>query len=290
MNHPTWSELDNAIAALRASPGLRTGSLIVTLYGDAIMPRGGALAVADLLRLLHRFGLSDSVVRTALSRLAADGTLIAARHGRRSAYALTPHAEAEFRAAIPRIYGPLSPPWDGHLHLAFPEPGVDRSPFDHAGFALLAPGVLLAPATAPSLPTLTASGDPDTMRRLAARAWPLDDISARYTHFLETLAALQPPSNHRHREPLGEAILTPPTPLDAIAARILVVHAWRRIALRDPHLPATLLPPDWPGPAARTLCATLDAALHPPSETWLDTASNGSSPLQQPPSHPPRFA
>lgn len=268
MNRPAWPALDTAIATLRASPGLRTGSLIVTLYGDAILPRGGALAVSDLLRLMHRFALSDSVVRTALSRLAADGTLIAARHGRRSAYALTPRAEAQFRAAIPCIYGPLCPPWDGDFHLAFPEPGADRTPLDQAGFALLAPGVLIAPVTASTMPTLRANGSPALMRELAARAWSLEDIRARYTSFIDTFTPLD-----------GAAALSP---VDAIAARTLLIHAWRRIALRDPHLPAPLLPPGWPGQTARMLCAAIDAALDPFCEAWLDTASSGRSPLARP--------
>ena len=50
----------------------------------------------------------------------------------------------------------------------------------------------------------------------------------------------------------------------------LLIHEFRRIALRDPRLPATLLAPDWPGHAARSRAAMLYARVGPASEAWLD--------------------
>ena len=237
---------------LQAAP-VRAGSVIATVYGDAILPRGGSLPLADLLRLMARLGIAEGVVRTAISRLARDGLLIGQKTGRRSAYALTEHARTEFTAAVPLIYGPLDPPWDGRLRLAFPEPGTDRTALERAGFALLAPGVLVSPHPAASDPVLEATGP--SMPRLAARAWPLHDLAEQYRAF----AALHAPLDH-----------DPATPLDAIASRTLLLHAWRRIALRDPRLPAGLLPPDWPGHAARALCRAAYLRLLPSSEAWLD--------------------
>jgi len=64
----------------------------------------------------------------------------------------------------------------------------------------------------------------------------------------------------------------PLTPLEAIAARTLLVHEWRRIVLRDPGLPERLLPRDWPGAATRDLARGIYRALAGPSEAWLDAA------------------
>jgi phenylacetic acid degradation operon negative regulatory protein len=36
--------------------------------------------------------------------------------------------------------------------------------------------------------------------------------------------------------------------------RTLLIHEYRRVLLRDPQLPAALLPLDWPGAAAYALC------------------------------------
>ena len=269
-----WPPLDATLAA----PGmvLRTPSVISTIYGDAILPRGGALALADLLALMRRLGATEGMVRTAVSRLARDGVLAGGRAGRHSFYALTNTARAEFAAAVPRIYGPEAADWDGALHLAFPDPGMDRSALESAGFALLAPGVLLGAQPAPpGVPALASVAPPHTAHRLAARAWPLAETRQRYELFMATV------------RPLEGAM--PPEPLAAMAGRIALIHAFRRVALRDPHLPGRLLPADWPGHAARGLCQSIYANLAPASERWLDGAGSGSGPLASGPDPLLRF-
>ena len=52
---------------------LRAGSLIVTVFGDAIVPRGGSLWLGALLDIMALFGSEAGLVRTALSRLVQDG-------------------------------------------------------------------------------------------------------------------------------------------------------------------------------------------------------------------------
>ena len=52
------------------------------------------------------------------------------------------------------------------------------------------------------------------------------------------------------------------------------------LVLRDPLLPTALLPADWPGSAARRLCAEIYRGLLGPSEQWLDRhGSNAAGPL-----------
>ena len=68
---------------------------------------------------------------------------------------------------------------------------------------------------------------------------------------------------------------------DAFTARILLIHHYRRVVLRDPLLPLALLPRDWPGRAARGLCGEIYRALLSPSEQWLDrhgSSENGPLP------------
>lgn len=57
-----------------------------------------------------------------------------------------------------------------------------------------------------------------------------------------------------------------------MAARTLLIHQWRRIALRDPGLPAALLPKDWAGEAARDQVRRIYARLLQDSEGRLDGA------------------
>ncbi len=271
--------LTGLLAALRDAPS-RTGSVIITVYGDAIASRGGELALASLLELMAALGANGGVVRTAISRLARDGWLEGYRNGRRSFYRLSRRGELESTKAGPRIYGPLEGPWGGQLRLAFAEAGVERTMLEQAGYALLAPGVLAAPDTAlmppPGILALLSQGTPETMRILAARAWPVTQVGMGYSGFVDLFSIL-------------DGLAAKLRPLEALAARILLIHEFRRVSLRDPRLPTGLLPADWPGTAARTLCIKLYSTLAPASESWLDTAENRSGPLPRGPDPTARF-
>ena len=272
----TWTALDGVLTALRAAPS-RTGSVIATVYGDAVLPRGGSLALTDLLVLMERLGASEGVVRTAVSRLARDGVLEGRRRGRRSAYVLTTEAAAEFKAAGRLIYGRDERVWDGRLRVAFPEAGADRSALETAGFAVVSPGVLISPWKSPDgVPWLETCGPGEMARQLAARAWPLEQLRRQYDAFTGIFSILLP--------------VPVVSPLDAIAARIMTMHAWRRIALRDPGLPEGLLPYDWSGWPARDVCVSLYEGLAEASEAWLNAASNGLELLPSGASPVGRFA
>lgn len=261
--------LDALLDALRAEPS-RTGSVIVTVYGDAVAPRGGEASLAMLIALFRAMGVGEGVVRTACSRLARDGWLARRRAGRASFYRLGPRGLAEFGAAEARIYGPLDRPWDGKLRLAFPAAGEDRSALDGAGFVPAAPGVLASPSPAPSgILTLLAGGGTVSMRAFAARVWPVERLGDSYGRFLQRFAPLR-----------SEAASL--VPLRALAARVLLIHEYRRVVLRDPVLPAGLLPDAWPGRDARHLCTGLYRALLPASEAWLGSDEAGPLPLPGP--------
>ena len=85
---PAW--IGEALARFHARRPLRTGSFLVTLWGDAVEPRGGALWLSSLIRLGALFGLGERLVRTTAARLAAEGWLEREPHGRRSLYRTGP--------------------------------------------------------------------------------------------------------------------------------------------------------------------------------------------------------
>jgi phenylacetic acid degradation operon negative regulatory protein len=255
-------------------------SLIVTVYGDAVVPRGGALWLGTLLEIMAGFGVAGGGVRTSISRLASDGWLERTRIGRNSYYRLTKKGRTTFDAATERIY--FAPPhvWDGRLRIAVVENGdargALRAALEEIGFGALAPGVLIAPSGDEPTPDgaivlQAAEVSEEAARRLAARAWPLTRIAGGYDRFVATFGALRPAELAR----LGD--------LEALALRILLIHEYRRIILRDPLLPSALLPAGWSGREARALCATLYRALVPASERWLDAHGlNESGPLPPP--------
>jgi len=255
----TQSALDPVLAALRGAPS-RTWSLIITLYGDAIVPRGGSVWLGTLLEFFRALEIGDGVVRTAMSRLAADGWLVRQKVGRNSFYRLDTKGEAAFAEATRRIYSTPPATWPGHFTLLLPD-CTERETLVQAGCGVIAPGVFVAArsAAADGL-KLDVQGDGATLRALAARAWPLEGLAASYADVVRSFTPL--------RDFLAGGGVC--TPMEAMAARVLLIHQYRRIVLRDPRLPEAVLPENWPGTAARSLCAEVYRALLPASEAWLD--------------------
>ncbi|RAI35963.1 phenylacetic acid degradation operon negative regulatory protein PaaX [Rhodoplanes roseus] len=260
--------LGQILDQLRHEPS-RTWSIIVTIYGDAIVPRGGSVWLGTLLQIFQALDIAEGVVRTAMSRLAADGWLERHKVGRNSFYRLAPKGRTTFAQATRHIYAAQLPAFPGHVDLVLLANGPDRdavrAALDTAGWGSPAAGVFVAPgwplpdAAAGEL-GLKVTGEPAALRDLAARSWPLDATAEAYHRFIETFEPLRAALDR-------EAV---PTDIEALVARVLLIHEYRRIVLRDPVLPAALLPADWPGTAARTLCAGLYRDLLEPSERWLD--------------------
>jgi phenylacetic acid degradation operon negative regulatory protein len=262
--------LADIIGQLRAEPS-RIWSLIVTLYGDAVVPRGGSLWLGTLLTILGAMGIGGNAVRTSMSRLAADGWIERNRVGRNSFYRLAEKGHDIFSEASARIYGPAPPAWDGAFRLAVLSPDASdatRAALDSAGYAILAPGVFASADAMPPAPDaadviyLRANADPQSARRLARQIWPPERLEAGYRRFHNLFAPL--------RAALDSNTSNADENLDALVARLLLIHHWRRLVLHDPMLPAALRPDEWSGHGARELAAKLYRALLPASERWLD--------------------
>ena len=58
-------------------------------------------------------------------------------------------------------------------------------------------------------------------------------------------------------------------PAQCFVVRTLLIHAYRRVLLRDPQLPPALLPLDWPGAAAYALCRDFYRLTHRCAEQHL---------------------
>ncbi|WP_202331459.1 phenylacetic acid degradation operon negative regulatory protein PaaX [Mesorhizobium sp. L-8-3] len=266
--------LDATLAGLREQPS-RTWSIIITIYGDAIVPRGGSVWLGTLLSFFRAMDVAEGVVRTAMSRLASDGWLERSKSGRNSFYRLAEKGSATFAHATQHIYFPRPSLWDGRLDLIVTAGSTDREAvrgaLQSAGFGSPAPGLWVGPpgeeipAAAANELKLKASGDTAELSALAARSWPLQAIGEAYRRFVAAFAPMRTAL-------AGGAV---PTDLDALVARVLLIHEYRRVVLRDPLLPAAILPEHWPAEEARLLCGELYRALLQPSERWLDAHALG---------------
>ncbi|MCB1390996.1 MAG: PaaX family transcriptional regulator [Rhodobacteraceae bacterium] len=243
---------------------LRAAGFIVTLYGDAVVPRGGEVWIGTIIETCASVGISETLVRTAVSRLVAAGQLEGWRRGRRSFYRLTERAEAEFADASRLIYGPPEVWQWRFVHL--PEAGAEvrMASLERLGYARLRPTLAVGPARVPAprgCLVFDAVPDGPDLPAFAAETWDLAPHAAAYRTILDLFAPLE-----RYRCDSGA---------EALAARLLLVHAWRHALLRDPRLPPEALPLDWPGHAARSLFHRLYAVLSPAADSHVGTRFEG---------------
>jgi phenylacetic acid degradation operon negative regulatory protein len=266
----------------RAGGALRAWSLAVSFLGDCIVPRGGEVGMAAITEVLGAVGIDGGVIRTSMSRLASDGWVTRQKVGRNSFYALTPAALAQSEAATRRIYAARHPDspcaWKIVFAGGLPKPEQIRigAALRRRGAADLGVHVYLLPdgedfpAVGQAIAMRSAPLPDAEARTLVERAFDLAALGANYAAFL---ARFQPV-----RESLTEGRKL--TGVEAVAMRVLVIHVFRRIALRDPMIPAPYLPDGWPGIAAREAAAAIWRALYRASEAWLDAhAASAYGPL-----------
>ncbi len=308
---PVIPPIRQRLDAFRQLRRVQAGSLIMSVFGDAVIPRGGRIWLGSLIRLLEPLELSDRLVRTSVFRLVKEEWLRTEAVGRRSDYVLTASGKRRFDEASRHIYASQVPIWDRRWRLllvvgeleqkererlrqalfwqgfgalgsdCFVHPSTDlTSAFD----ALVAEGLAellghLMPLLAAESRSGLAASDVDLVRR----SWNQKKLAASYSSFvsvyLPILADLR-------RDRQAEV-----APQDAFLLRILLIHDYRRLLLRDPELPEVLLPPDWPGQKARLLCKELYRRLLDPSEKHLEQCfrlADGSLPPLDP-SLPERF-
>lgn len=268
--------VDTWIARQLRQSSLRAKSLVMTVFGDAIAPRGGSVWLGSLIALLAPLGVSERLVRTSVYRLVEEGWLEASRSGRRSQYRLSPLGEKRFLRAHQRVYANSSPRWDGQwllVSLQGTATAAQKSALKKEllweGFAALATGLFACPgdkreALADMLIRTRMNGKvivlsatdaglvgARPLEEITPDAWPLKDAAKTYKKFITRFEEL------RH-------LMAPPARPDSASAftlRTLLIHEYRRALLGDPQLPASLLGDDWPGREAQALCRTLYLAL-----------------------------
>lgn len=243
-------------------------SFIVTVYGDVVVPRGGVMWIGSLIETCAPLGINENLVRTAVSRLVANGQLAGERNGRRSFYRLAPSVRAEFAQAARLLYGRRRA-CESWLVLLAPDMTEDlarrHSMARMGGDVWLCPAGDDLPATAGVVLRARPVGDPAQWAPLAA-LWDLEGLQARYGAML---ARFQPLADAVQG---GEAI----SDEDALIARLLLVHVYRGVVLRDPGLPPAALPENWPGNRAQDLFRGLYRHLSPQADRHVADRIEGA--------------
>lgn len=227
------------------------------------------LPTRSLVATAHLLGVSTGTARVAISRMLANGELVATDDGYRLAG--RPLLARQARQALSR-QGP-GPGWDGRWRLAVataePRSAASRADLRSAmatlRFAVLRDGVWLRPDNLPTgrlaePEALLDQGctllhsEPDDPRGLAAQLWDLTYWAERATALVDELEAL-----HRRLDQDGSSTLA-----DGFVASATVL----RHLQNDPLLPTSLLPDDWPGPALRVTHERYDSAFKAVLADW----------------------
>lgn len=289
--------LENLMQEFQQKRPLRTGSLIITTYGDMIHPRGGDVWLGSLMKLLTPMGVSERLIRTSVYRLVQDDWLQSEKVGRCSYYRITGSGLRRFQRAFEHVYTLNNDDWNGSwclvfLHQLSSELRLKvREELKWLSFGSMASGVMEHPRFTHQelLPLLQEWGALDdtivmqtqpqeqqsscALRKQVRESWNLDELGLRYKRFLDKFRPLWRSLNHDDDL----------TPEDCVVARILLIHEYRKILLRDPILPDDLLPNDWEGRGAKQLCRNVYRAIYKRSDEYLEKIlENASGPLPGP--------
>jgi phenylacetic acid degradation operon negative regulatory protein len=231
-----------------------TIGLVPFLFGVA---QTEELAGVVLVRLLGEFGIGVAAARAQLARMRRDGQLAVSRRGREVEYRLASPFAATFRR-VRASSDTVLPPWEGHFHaLLYQVPEAHRAYRDRlrriaqlVGYGLMQQGVLIAARDLTGELTAVPAESPPGCRvqratiglpssdaaEIAWTAWDLDAVQDTFRGHIATLSAAL------------DAQDTPPATAGTLRRLAHLLNAPYVDLIRDPGLPAELLPANWPRP------------------------------------------
>ncbi|WP_435230523.1 PaaX family transcriptional regulator C-terminal domain-containing protein [Pseudopelagicola sp. nBUS_20] len=220
---------------------IRVWSLVITILGDLCQKPEDFITGRALGHLVARLGVNNQALRVALHRLRRDGWIRTERDGRSSNYYLSNQGQTMVVSVRNRIYQ-SNPPKKIPIYLIVAPPSVSATDFANT-----------LPESACNLSTRIAlfSGDttlPPNYLQIPLEANPVPDWiteiiapSALQSEFCILQKAI--------RTVLSEQV--PTTIVDRTILRLIILHHWRRLILRQSLLADILLPDQWPGAMAR---------------------------------------
>jgi phenylacetic acid degradation operon negative regulatory protein len=179
----------------------------------------------------------------------------------------------QFRHAESKIYLSEQPQWDGKWELLLLESAEKterarlKKELGWLGFGQIANNLMAAPTHAQTdvtalLGELNASEQviyfradypynrsEQTLRQMVANCWSLSEVAGYYHEFIVSFRPLMALLREADEQEL--------TPLRCFQIKLLLIHFFRRVVLKDPLLPDALLPAQWEGQIARNLCINI---------------------------------
>lgn len=276
-------------------------SLIISFYGDYLWTCGGGIWLGSLINLMETLGFNQRVVRSSVYRLHKDEWLTVSKEGRKSYYYLEPERYNEMLGANKKIYHSVNPEWNNRWNLIHTDLGPTHSNkakvrfLQHKGFGLFDKDFFIQPDLQQLTPEMKQqiitkvpsakifqqaelfANDADTLRNMVSQAWDLKRIHAEYQDFHSLFEPISLVLDKMDSREISQA--------DAFKLRLLVIHFYRRIIVRDPDLPAVLLPEDWLRKKAEQVAISIYQKVHSQAMTYLmenSETTNGKLPMPSP--------
>ena len=259
------NEVGNLVERLNGTKKLRIWSVIITFFGDAIVPRGGSVSARTVQTLLEQMGIEAGAVRTAFSRLTNDGWVIREKIGRSSFYHLSPTGLQPFAEATDRIYAALPQPANGggQWRLSFkeedyPKPQLTRLSSD-------------CRQSPESNDEFQFNG---SIKQIPHWLKQLNCSDAHRDSYTSLMTAFEPV--------VGSQL----NPIEALAVRCLLIHEWRRILFQFQKVEPEFWTADWPEAECHQFVSALYHQLLASSESWMDSEATGPQGALPQPSSP----
>lgn len=205
------------IATLTAADKIKVWSLLVTVFGDLAQENVNKIPGPFLNQLFKRLSIKPEAVRVALHRLKKDGWIESDKTGRVSEYSLSSVGHKETEHAVPYVYGDAPAPSSHCLLCVNPT----DTKLNELSALTIAPRTYLLPMDANSIPACSLQ---TSIASSELPTWVADSsMPTELRYSAETLISIlsaNPPETLQLSS------------MDTLAVRILVLHHWRRIALR----------------------------------------------------------
>lgn len=262
-------EQDLETVELVTRPTNSTQFYLFNLFGDYIVPRGGAVWTNDLLYLLELLGVSERAARSTLSRMKRRGWFLTRKEGRESQYVITEEGQAILEEGDARIFERSFTDWDGTWHLivySLPEERRKernelRKKLVWLGFGNLAPGTWVSPhgreedvlaisrdlGVDEYVTVFTAETASD--EEIVRQCWDLPGLEAEYEAFVERYRL----EYERLKEEMDGDGGPELAAESCFKRRFWLTYDFQNFPRKDPNLPTELLPEEWVGHEARDL-------------------------------------
>lgn len=262
---------------------INLNSGILGLFAQFVLPRGGEVWLGTLVRAMATLDFNEAAVRSTVLRLKKRGYLQSRRQGRCSFYWMTDMGLNRLNQSGVRFSISPEEEWNGRWTVVIysvPEEHREsrdalRNILNWWGFGMLAPGTWIS--TRPLPPEAERQWrelsvwkylnvfrseylGPGDLSTVVVKAFP--QLPSLADHYRDYIAEYDSVLRRFKAGLLDDE--------DCFASRLRNICQFGPMIFRDPTLPASLLPEDWPRPAAQLLTEEFQQALAEPAERYFN--------------------